>query len=133
MGTAKYKQFWMEHDYPSSPIPDFKYSKCNVLLLPEREFQPGNQVSLSGTAIKQNGQNINGIANINIISEIQVSIRVLAPVTNGNFYFNLTLPQNAAAGQYLVNIVASELDSSGNILNTGYTAFNMLLIKCQQL
>ena len=33
---------------------------------PEREFQPGNQISLSGTAIKQNGQNINGMANINI-------------------------------------------------------------------
>lgn len=92
---------------------------------PEREFQPGNQISLAGTAIKENGQNINGLANINITFGNNTIYQSSAPVNNGNFYFNLTMPQNAAAGQYSVSIISSELDSSGNILNTGYTNFDI--------
>ncbi len=93
----------------------------------EKEFQPGNQISLSGTAIKQNGQNINGVTNINISFGNGSIYQNSAPVNNGNFYFNITLPQNAAAGQYLVDIIASELDSSNQITNTGYTSFNILI------
>jgi hypothetical protein len=114
------------NNFPSS---QFQISNIvNVTITsPEREFKPGDQISLSGTAIKQNGQNINGVANINISFGNTSFYQGSAPVTNGNLYFNLTLPQNAAAGQYLVNIVASELDSSSNILNTGYTFFNILV------
>ncbi len=94
---------------------------------PEREFQPGNQISLSGTAIKQNGQNVNGMSNINITFGNTTIYQGSAPVSNGNFFFNFTLPPNAAAGQYLVNILSSETDSSGQVLNMGYTDFNILV------
>jgi hypothetical protein len=94
---------------------------------PEREFQPGNQISLSGTAIKQNGQNIEGLSNINITFGNNTIFQGSAPVDNGNFFFNFTLPPDAAAGQYLVNIISSETDSSQQILNTGYTTFNILV------
>ncbi len=97
----------------------------NVTVLSgDKEFKPGSQVSISGTAIKQNGQNIDGVANINI-SGNSVLYQGSAPVNNGNFYFNLTIPPTAAAGQYLVKITSSESDSSGAQTNTGYTFFNI--------
>ena len=93
-----------------------------------REFKPGDQISFQGNAIKQDGQNLDGIVGLSVINEEGVSIyQVSSVLTNGSFLFNFSLPSGTAAGQYLVSLNAYEMDSSGVEINTGSTGFNMLI------
>jgi hypothetical protein len=93
----------------------------------EKEFKPGNQITISGNAIKENGQNVNGIAYVNISYGNTSIYQTSSSVANGNFYFNFTLLSNAIAGQYLVNIISYELDSSSAQTNAGSANFQILI------
>ena len=92
-----------------------------------RKFRPGQQILIQGNAIKENKQNANGIANVTVNFMNKSVYQTTTSITNGFFYFNFSLPDNSEAGKYYVKINAYELDSSGQLTNTGHSNFDIII------
>ncbi|MDE1848797.1 MAG: hypothetical protein KGH55_02090 [Nanoarchaeota archaeon] len=86
---------------------------------PVNEFKPGDYISLSGNAIKANGQPASGVAVISITSGNNSVYQNSIPVNNGLFSSNFSLSSSLPAGQYVVTASVYETDSSGAQLNKG--------------
>ncbi len=93
----------------------------------KEEFDPGDSVFITGSAVKENGKNANGIAEINITSAGKSLYAGSGAVNNGYFNFNFTLPLNAPSGPQLVSIRVYEMDSSARRMSSGFTNFNMVI------
>ncbi|MEM4271585.1 MAG: hypothetical protein QXD13_00630, partial [Candidatus Pacearchaeota archaeon] len=77
---------------------------------------PGEQISIVGTAVKKNGQNLNGF----IESEIKgTNIKLSGAVAEGKFELALKMPENSPAGNYQIISSAYERDNFGKIKNKG--------------
>ena len=79
-------------------------------------FKPGQDVKITGQALKANGELLNGFSELKI--EI-LEISSIAQVVNGDFSFNFNLPENALSGNHIIKINAYEKDGSGNKKNKG--------------
>jgi len=77
-------------------------------------FNPGDGVTLSGSAIKKNGNNVNGKYKAIIFNET-----FEGDVTDGNFDIWFTLPENLAAGTHKINLSVVERNNDGEVLNSG--------------
>jgi len=95
----------------------------------QTEFAPKETVILEGTAFKETGQGINGIFELQFISEGS-SINFSNSISNGVFLANFTLPEKIKAGMYLVMLKVYDLDREGNISNYGEINYN---IKIKQI
>ncbi len=93
------------------------------------EFNPGENMLISGNAQKKNGNPANGFLNIEIISGMNDSndMRQLDTIGNGFFSANITFPEIIKAGTYLVKLDAYEQDISGSITNKGFMNYNILI------
>lgn len=77
-------------------------------------FDPGVPIEISGSAVKDNGKNANGIY------EIQIeNLFFSGEVLNGEIDVLFTIPENFPAGEHKVNLSIFEKDSKGEILNSG--------------
>ena len=75
-----------------------------------QEFMPKDTLKLSGSAVKANGQNVNGIAYISLDNK-----SYSPQVSDGKFSFSLTLEKNIAPGEHAINInVNDDSNNSGN-------------------
>ncbi|MDD5700148.1 MAG: hypothetical protein PHH00_03065 [Candidatus Nanoarchaeia archaeon] len=92
-----------------------------------REFNPGELVTIAGNAVKENGENANGIAELKLTNGNLSVYSGSSAVKNGYFYFNFTLPSNIPAGQKLASLKIYETDSSAPQTNKGFVNFNVLI------
>jgi hypothetical protein len=130
-GTCKLKAMLKDGNVISdySFTDDFRVSDLVIVSasLSGKEFSPGEHVFISGSAVKENGENAHGVAEIRVNYQNSSLYSGFGTVANGYFYFNFTLPQNAPAGQKLVSINVYETDSSSGKTNKGFTNFNLLV------
>ena len=107
--------------------PPFKISDQISLTFKISEFAvtPGNLIFVSGSAIKENSQKVEGIARINIPG---LNLDKSEPISAGNFLVNLTIPYNAKAESYNITISASENNILGQTINYG-EASSLILVR----
>lgn len=74
------------------------------------DFMPRDTLKLSGSAVKANGQSVNGVAYISVDNKSYSS-----DVSDGKFSFSLELPQDIMPGEHAVKVnVNDNSNNSGN-------------------
>lgn len=113
-----------ESEYASSQIfqitdkIDLSYSLTPVTV------SPGKSISIKGTAIKANSQNLEGFAEI-IVDGTNVDL--IIPVVQGKFDANFSMADNAKSGEYSIFVKA--YDKSGNQTGNQDTKSSSILVK----
>lgn len=78
-------------------------------------YNPGEQVNINGFAEKANTKLLNGFFEMEFKD---TNVAITGPVKEGKFGSNISLPNDFAAGSYLLNITAYEKEN-GEITNLG--------------
>jgi len=111
---------------------DFKIS--NYLTIEEtseqREFIPEEGLTLKGSVIKENGKEVNGFIDAEVVLVGKNSTSNLfqsGTVNNGFFSMTISLPSDIAAGPYLVKLTAYEKNSAGDKTNNGFLNYNVAI------
>jgi len=130
IGTCKIKATLQGESSITFPTDGFKIS--NVLTLKptieETEFEPGQSILIYGDVTKENGQDANGFIDLEIvISNSSENIVQKGTINNGMYSINITLPAGMAAGNYLVKLIAYEVDSAGLKTNKGFVNYNIAI------
>lgn len=95
----------------------------------KKEFLPGSSFIFEGNAIKENGENVNGIIELNLISKEGIVETVFDTVDNGYFGINLSFDENQKAESYSINIKIEEKDSDGEVTNRGLADYNLNVLQ----
>ena len=77
-------------------------------------FSPGDGITFSATAVKDDGKNANGF-----YSAIVDNSTFTGTVSNGNFDFDYILSKDMVSGQHEVSINVYEKNSDGDVTNSG--------------
>ncbi len=83
------------------------------------QVNPGDNLSVSGKAFREDGTPADGIINLSIVTGNSSGISQLGTINKGDFEMSVKLPKNMAAGAYLAELSATEKDAHGNITNHG--------------
>jgi|GEM_PF-1079605 len=79
-------------------------------------FDPGETIKFTGSAIKTNGDALEGFVEITISG---MNISMSNPVDDGRFEANFTIANDVPGGSYQLTVRAYEKDSSGSVTNEG--------------
>jgi hypothetical protein len=79
-------------------------------------FDPGSKVAISGEAIKENNEPLNGFVEVSVPD---IEFNHVSTVKSGPFNFSFNIPQDAPAGSYKIEVRAYEEDSFGDTINEG--------------
>lgn len=90
-------------------------------------YNPGNDMKITGRAVKSNGEALNGFVEV-IINELGYSSTT--SVENGDFNITLQIPADATAGSFQVQVRAYQSESNGEITNEGK---NSGIVKVNQI
>ena len=103
---------------------DFTISSLlNVnMALEKNALYPSDTVSISGTAIRENGKPANGMVEIKMMEGETVLGTYQGIVNNGAFITNFDLNENIKAGEYDLTLSTHEVDPVGEITNKGYAS-----------
>ncbi len=93
----------------------------------ETDFEPEQKIIFEGYATKENGQQVNGFAELNLIQNNSETQTRLETINNGYFLITLNLGKNTKAGNYLINLKAYEQDPFGEKTNTGFLNKNIYI------
>lgn len=91
------------------------------------EFSPGEAITISGEASKENGKAVNGFIELSVIENNSSRMSQVETINNGAFSVSLSLPKNMKAGTYLVKLDAYEQDINGKTTNNGFMNQNILV------
>jgi hypothetical protein len=90
------------------------------------EFNPGQNILIKGSVVKENGQDSSGFVSIEITTDnSSENILQTGTISNGFYSVNITLPENMKAGKYLVKVNAYELDTKARQTNKGFSNYNI--------
>lgn len=100
---------------------DFTISNEIDIIMQEfdKDFSPGEKVIILGTAIKRNGENVDGTIEANLSAESSSNMIYTNLVEKGEFSLEINLPQNLKAGQHVINLYVYEKNSNNNVINNG--------------
>jgi len=85
------------------------------------DFSPGEKITIKGTAIKENGENVNGVIETTFSKDASNNLIFSNIIKDGQFNLEITLPEKTKAGDYNLLINAYEKSQSGEIINKGYS------------
>jgi hypothetical protein len=125
LGTCKIKGS-IEQDYVI--LNEFRISNLLVVQpnTEQGEFDPGQNILLTGSVIKENTKDSNGFIKMEISTENSSNnIVQVGTISNGFYSINITLPENMKAGKYLVKVTAYELDTKARETNKGFSNYNI--------
>ena len=97
-----------------------------ILNVSNYNVYPSGTVTVSGTAIKSDNNNVNGLADVYFQD---TNLNITSQIVNGNFSSVIFIPQNISAGYHYLSVSAYEFDSQGDMTNQGYLLFLFMLIK----
>jgi len=119
-GTCVLKGVYSSFSQTSS---EFTLSKLiNIdAKLDKEEINPNEEIILSGTAIKENGKEVDGIVEIEIP---ELDILLKDTIKEGRFEVKIKIPSDAKAGLVLLNVNAYEKDRNEEITNEGFISYN---------
>ncbi|MBS3090941.1 hypothetical protein J4217_00655 [Candidatus Pacearchaeota archaeon] len=80
------------------------------------EFNPGETISIDGTAIKKNNAPLEGFVHV-ALSELGIDIE--QPVASGEFAITFDIPKNAKAKSYILGLEVYEKDEFNETTNSG--------------
>ena len=111
---------------------EFKISDYLEIKMDEdkKEFNPGESIIIQGSAIKENGKDVNGFIDAEIImagNESSENIMQPGTINNGFFLLDIPVPSDTKASSYLVKLNAYEKDSQGDITNNGFVDYNIVI------
>ena len=96
----------------------------------EKEFTPGENIIIKGSAIKENGKDVNGFIDSEIIvtgNGSSDSISQPGTINNGFFSLEIPIPADMKAGAYLIKLNAYEKDTQGETTNKGFLDYNIVI------
>ncbi len=85
----------------------------------QTEFEPGKNMIIKGSAVKETGKGANGFVEAKILSGNSSLVKETGTINNGFFLINVSLPSDTKAGKYPLKIEAYEKDSGGLKTNQG--------------
>ncbi len=109
---------------------DFRVSNYIEIDLPinKVEFNPGESIIIEGKATKENGELVDGIAEVNIlIKDSSENLSSLGGVKKGYFSINISLPEDIKADAYLVKLEVYEKNKQEEKTNRGFIDYNILI------
>ncbi|MCK4647754.1 hypothetical protein KAT24_02385 [Candidatus Pacearchaeota archaeon] len=111
---------------------DFKISDFLTMQIEieEKEFNPGEEIIIKGSAVKENGKDVNGFIDAEIIiTGDNSSDSMFQPGTINNGFFSLEIPTptDMKAGAYLIKLNAYEKDTQEEITNKGFLDYNIVI------
>ncbi|MBU3912971.1 MAG: hypothetical protein KKB21_05455 [Nanoarchaeota archaeon] len=81
-------------------------NKINLVLSMDKTIvNPGEKVKVEGSAVKENGQNVQGFVEVSVENAL---IKTASSVSNGKIELNFSFPDNARSGNYIAKISAYE-------------------------
>jgi len=130
VGTCKIKATLLGEPSIIFPTEGFKISNI-ITLQPnteQKEFEPEQSILIFGNAIKENGHEVNGFIDMEILIG-NSSDNIIQPgtINNGMYSMNITLPVDLAAGNYLVKLNAYEMTADGSKTNKGFVNYNIAI------
>ena len=111
---------------------EFKISNVITLQpnMDQKEFAPEERVLFFGNAVKENGHDVNGFIDLEIVIGNSSSIIQPGTINDGVYSLNVTFPEKLKAGNYLVKLNAYEVTADGAKTNKGFVNYN---IKIKQI
>lgn len=91
------------------------------------EFSPGDVITISGQALKENGKAVNGFIELSIIESNASKASQSGTINNGAFSVSLSLPKDMKAGSYLLQLNAYEQDIDSQTTNKGFINKNIVI------
>ncbi|RMD67714.1 hypothetical protein D6817_00730 [Candidatus Pacearchaeota archaeon] len=79
-------------------------------------FYPNDKMAVSGEAVKENGEKLDGFVEISIEG---MGLNLTREVKDGEFNFSFTIPETAPPGKYVVRANAYEKNAEGKKVNSG--------------
>jgi hypothetical protein len=125
LGTCKIKGS-IEQEYVI--LNEFKISDLLIVQpnTEQIEFEPGQNILIKGSVVKENEQDSNGFVSIEITTDnSSENILQTGTISNSFYSVNITLPENMKAGKYLVKVNAYELDNKARQTNKGFANYNI--------
>ena len=116
-----------------SPVTTNEFKISNLIILQpnteQKEYEPGQSILIFGDAIKENGREVNGFIDMEILIGNSSSENIIQPgaINNGMYSMNITLSSNMGAGNYLVKLNAYEMTAEGSKTNKGFVNYNIII------
>jgi hypothetical protein len=90
------------------------------------EFAPGEGIVIEGSAVKENGENVQGFVDLVALSEdLKESFKMTDTIKDGIIDLNFSLADDAKAGLYLLQVKVYEKGTDNNITNQGLGELNI--------
>ncbi len=108
---------------------EFKISDLIIVSagIEKESYSPEEFLIIEGTAVKENGENVNGFIEIKMLSDGEEIFKASDTVKNGYIFSNTTLPKNLEAGKYMIQINIFEKEGNGNQTNKGTASFEAVV------
>lgn len=108
---------------------DFEISdKINInSTLNKLEFAPEENIVLSGTAVKENGDLVDGFIDVIISRPNNTKMEILDTVNNGLFFINFSMPKDSKSALYPISVKVYERDIYREITNNKIIYYNFLI------
>lgn len=84
--------------------------------LSHTSVNPGDEIAVSGDAVKKNGELFNGFVEVKVDS---LDILETEDVIDGSFGVSLVIPENAPAENYEIKVGVYDSDDEGDVVNEG--------------
>jgi len=107
---------------------EFKISDSLIIIgdLEKKDFNPGENILLSGKVTKETGENSEGSMEASLLSDNESeNIIQRSVVSSGSFSMSISIPSDLRAGNYILRLKAFEKDSEGVTTNTGFKDYNI--------
>ena len=119
-------------DSPQDSLFSSEFEISNLLNIEseieERDFEPGENILISGKVTKKNQKPVTGFVNLTLMLPNLFEYKSYqGTINSGDFSINVDLPNNAKFGNYLVKIEAYEKDPLEEITNTGTIDHNIFV------
>ena len=95
--------------------------------VPFQSITPGENIVINGTAIKENGEMVEGVVEIKNSGESEKVLK-REIVKGGQFGLILKIPKDFKAGDRIIKFYVYEEDKMGNVINFG-TSINTIVIR----
>jgi|TARA_Y100000310_G_scaffold54553_1_gene49986 hypothetical protein len=105
---------------------EFKISNSLTVELIDQttEVSPGGEIIIEGSAKRATGDNAEGFIEAKIIMNEVERISTLDTINKGYFKLNISIPEDIAAGDYLIKLEGYEKDIEDSVTNTGFTSYS---------